>query len=67
MKTTKEERDNQRYAVNWLIENNHEDAYYCPDDVTSEFFLRLLDDADRCAELEAQILGMREEKIDAHD
>jgi len=53
--TTKKERDYWRGATNWLIENDHEDKYFCPDELTSEFFLRLLDDADRCAELEASL------------
>ncbi len=52
MRTAREERDGHRAATNQLIENDHEDKYFCPDNVTSAFFLRLLEDADRCAELE---------------
>jgi len=52
MKTTKAERDEWRAAQTWLQDNDHEDAYFCPDEVTAEFFLALLDDADRAEELE---------------
>jgi len=56
--TTKKERDYWRGATNWLIENDHEDKYFCPDELTSEFFLRLLDDADSCAELEQRVVNL---------
>lgn len=54
METTKDERAEWR-AVNAAQRGSTEDAYFCADEVTNDQMERLLDDADRCEELERMV------------
>lgn len=55
--TTNKERDDLRVANK--SQRDTEDAYFCPDEVTNDQLERLLNDADRCAELESENQRLR--------